>query len=600
VVRDRDGYAPIRDYAAIGDGRTIALVALDGSIDWLAWPNLDSPSIFGALLDAERGGRCSLAPTIPSTVTRRYVPDTNVLETTFATDRGIVRVTDALVFAGPQLGPLRELVRSIDSIEGDVPMGWIVEPRFGYGARRTWIRLDDGLPVASSGSDAVAIHSFGAGRPEIRGDQVVGSFDAAGGANALVVLAGTSQEPLVFPWRGDVLDRLHETERSWRDWTTARPYTGPFREAVLRSGLALRLLVFAPSGAIAGAGTTSLPEEVGGIRNWDYRFSWIRDSALTLEALIALGCPEEAEAYFWWLMQASRLADPDVQVLYRLDGGAHARERTLDLAGYRGSRPVRVGNAAVDQRQLDIYGDLLSCAWMFTEAVGELDPDIGRRLARVADVVCDRWQQPDSGIWEVRSAPRHYTQSKMMCWIALDRAIALADARRIPSTRAGRWARERDAIARFVEDRCWSEELRSYVRWADASDLDASVLHATILGYGEPRGPRIMGTLAAIDRELREGPFVKRYLGDDGLEGDEGAFLACSFWLADAWARAGHIDRAVELLEELAEMANDVGLYAEEVDPVDRSFLGNFPQALSHLALIGAASAIDEARRSGA
>jgi GH15 family glucan-1,4-alpha-glucosidase len=232
---------------------------------------------------------------------------------------------------------------------------------------------------------------------------------------------------------------------------------------------------------------------------------------------------------------------------------------------------------------------------MFTEAVGELDPDIGRRLARVADVVCDRWQQPDSGIWEVRSAPRHYTQSKMMCWIALDRAIALADARRIPSTRAGRWARERDAIARFVEDRCWSEELRSYVRWADASVLDASVLHATILGYGEPRGPRIMGTLAAIDRELREGPFVKRYLGDDGLEGDEGAFLACSFWLVEALALAGRGDEAARTMEALLQLANDVGLYAEEIEPTTLEFLGNFPQGLVHLALVSAAVAMAEA-----
>jgi GH15 family glucan-1,4-alpha-glucosidase len=244
---------------------------------------------------------------------------------------------------------------------------------------------------------------------------------------------------------------------------------------------------------------------------------------------------------------------------------------------------------------LTVYGDLLSCAWQFSEAVGRLDAEIARRLARVADVVCRRWRETDSGIWEVRSETRHFTQSKMMCWVALDRAIALATEGRIPSDRVGRWVRERDAIARFVEERCWSEELQSYVRSAGTDDLDASVLHATILGYGEPGGPRMKGTLAAIERELRDGPFVKRYVGDDGLPGEEGAFLACSFWLADAWARAGRVDQASALLEELVEMANDVGLYAEEVDPVDRSFLGNFPQGLPHLALIGAASAIAEA-----
>ncbi|HET9671716.1 MAG TPA: glycoside hydrolase family 15 protein [Actinomycetota bacterium] len=597
LARDPDGYLPIRGYAAIGDGRTVALVGLDGSIDWLALPNLDSPSVFGALLDASRGGRFSLEPAVPYEATRRYVPDTNVLETTFTTERGAVRLTDALLMDGPGLAPLRELVRMVEGIDGTVPMRWAVEPRFGYAAAHTSIELRGGVPIASAGSDALGIVSFGLGRAEVADRRITGRSEVRGGSTGMLVLSATGQEPLVVPSRDEALERLRLTREAWSSWAAARPDVGPFRDAVVRSGLALRLLVFSPSGAIAGAATTSLPEEIGGVRNWDYRFSWVRDAAATLEALIALDCPVEAEAYFWWLMSASQLSKPDLQVLYRLDGGGRARERTLDLAGYRGSRPVRAGNAAIDQLQLDIYGDLLHCSWLYAETVGELDRDLGARLAGIADLVCGIWRTPDSGIWEVRSEPRHFTHSKMMCWVALDRAIALAASLRVPSDRVERWTRERDAIGAFVEERCWSDRLHSYVRSAGSEELDASVLHASILGYGEPDGDRMLGTLAAIERHLRDGPLVTRYLSDDGLPGEEGAFLACSFWLADAWARAGRTDRAEQLMEQLIAMANDVGLYAEEVDPEDGAFLGNFPQALPHLALIGAAAAIEEARR---
>ena len=595
--RDRDGYMPIRGYAAIGDGRTVALVAGDGSIDWLALPNLDSPSVFGALLDASRGGRFSLEPALPYETTRRYLPDTNVLETTFTTDLGRVRVTDALLLNGPGLAPLRELVRVVDGIDGSVPMSWSVEPRFGYAAARTSIVVRSGVPVASSGPDAIGIVSFDLGRPDVADGRISGGAEVRAGSTGMLVLSAASQEPVVVPSRDEALDRLRRTRDAWSGWSAARPFAGPFRDAVVRSGLALRLLVFSPSGAIAGAATTSLPEQIGGVRNWDYRFSWVRDAAASLEALIALDCPVEAEAYFWWLMNASQLSRPNLRVLYRLDGGTQARERTLDLAGYRRSRPVRAGNAAIDQLQLDIYGDLLHCSWLYAEAVGELDRDLGNRLARIADLVCEIWRTPDSGIWEVRSEPRHYTQSKMMCWVALDRAIALATSTRVPSDRVDRWVRERDAIEAFVEERCWSDRLHSYVRSDGSEDLDASVLHASILGYGEPAGERMLGTMAAIDRHLRNGPLVMRYVVDDGLPGEEGAFLACSFWLADAWARAGRVDEAEQLMERLIAMANDVGLYAEEIDPADGSFLGNFPQALPHLALIGAATAIEEARR---
>ena len=597
MTRDERGYAPIRDYAAIGDGRTVALVALDGSIDWLPLPDLDSPSVFAAILDTDKGGRFALEPDVPYTATRRYLPETNLLETTFTTHDGKARVVDGLLFQGRGLAPLRELVRSVEGVEGSVPFRWSVEPRFGYASTPTVVRARDGFAVASAGADAVAIRTFDAGQPTIDPDRAHGRFETKAGSTSLIVLSAAQGEPLVFPDRAGTMARLDETRTGWERWVDSMTYDGPFRDAVLRSGLALKLLVFSPSAAIAGAGSTSLPEEIGGERNWDYRYSWVRDSAFTLGAFLTLGYPDEARAYFWWLMSASQITKPRLQVLYQLDGDPRANERTLDLEGYRGSRPVRAGNAAAEQTQLDIYGALLECAWLYANEGNPLDRDMATRLAGTADLVADIWSIPDSGIWEVRSAPRHFTQSKMMCWVALDRAISLAESSRIPADHVPRWTRQRDAIRVYVEERCWSDRLNSYVRSADSEDLDASLLLASLLRYAEPTDPRIAGTLEALDRELRDGAFVRRYSTEDGLHGGEGAFLACSFWFADALARAGRVDEAEELMEELVELANDVGLYAEEADPADGAFLGNVPQALPHLALIGAASSIREARR---
>lgn len=592
-----DGYAALRDYAVIGDGRTAALVARDGSVDWLPLPDLDSPAVFAAVLDSERGGRFALAPEVPFGVERRYVPETNVLETTFLTAQGTVRVSDALTLPGGGLEPLRELQRRVEGLSGKVPLRWRVEPRFGFGGAPVRLARREGVAVATTAGEAVGLCASDAGAVEIDADSISGRFDALEGSSAALALGAAHQEPLVFPVRDELEARFEHTCATWRHWARARVYDGPWRDAVIRSALALKLLVYAPSGAVAAAPTASLPEELGGERNFDYRFSWIRDSAFTIDAFLQLGCPAEADAYFWWLMHATQLTAPRLRVLYRLDGGDHTSEETLPLAGYRASRPVRVGNEAGDQLQLDTYGELLQTAWLYARAGNSIDRDIGRRLAAIADFVCDSWRRPDAGIWEVRSEPCHFTQSKMMCAVALERALALAEQDALPGRHAARWRTEAAAIRDFVESRCWSDEKRAYVRFAGGAELDASLLLAALHEYGSAKDERMRATIDAIVRELRAGPLVHRYLGEDGLPGSEGAFVACSFWLAEALARAGRVDEGAELFEELVGLANDVGLYAEELDPASGEFLGNMPQGLSHLALISAATSLAEASR---
>jgi GH15 family glucan-1,4-alpha-glucosidase len=594
-----DGFAPLRAYAAIGDGRTVALVALDGSIDWLPTPSTDSPTVFARLLDSGRGGCFELSPEGDAEVARRYVGGTAVLETIFSTRTGTVRVTDAMTIPAGGLPPFREVVRKVQCIAGTVAMRWSVRPRFGYATRRTRFGWRAGVPVADSGGDAIAVRSFDAGEPCVDGDEISGRFDIDEGEFAIVSVALAHQEPLVFSGRAEVEDRLAATIAAWKGWsggrTTGPSSSVPWSDAVERSALTLKLLFHAPSGAIVAAPTTSLPEVLGGARNWDYRYCWIRDSAFTLDALLHLGCSAEADAFFWWLMQASQRTHPRLQVLYGLDGGAEAKERVLELQGYRGSTPVRVGNGAVDQVQLDIYGDLLEAAWEYTRAGRSFDAEIAGRLAGAADRVAAIWREPDAGIWEVRSEPRHFTHSKMMCWVALDRALRMAEDGALPDRRAGAWRRAREEVEGFIWSECWSQPMGTLVRSPGSQDLDAALLLGAHFGFDEG-GNRLSRTVEAIRRGLGHGPFVYRYSGEDGLEGREGAFLPCSFWLVEALARSGRLDEASALMEELMALSNDLGLYSEEIDPQTGEFLGNFPQGLTHLALLQAAFALEEAK----
>jgi GH15 family glucan-1,4-alpha-glucosidase len=570
-----DGHLPLRDYAVVGDGRTSALIGRDGSVDWLCLPNVDSAPVFDRILDAD-GGCFELQPAEPFEAERRYRPGTNVLETTFRTASGAVRVTDAMTLHDTVvLSPLRELVRLVDGLEGRVPVRWRFAPRLDYGRRGVRLSVRAGSVVATSGKDALAL----AGR-----DAPEGTVTIDAGGRETFVLSHAHMEPLVLPPAAEAERRVEEASAFWEEWSDRLEYDGPWRDAVVRSALALKLLAFSPSGCIVAAPTTSLPERIGGDRNWDYRFGWLRDGVFTLRALLALGCVEEARAFFWWQMHATRTTEPELRPLYCADGGLRTDEEELQLPGYRGSRPVRVGNAAATQLQLDTYGFLLEGAYRYWRETGSLGAARPRELAALADFVAGAWREPDAGIWESRDPPRHYVLSKAMCWTALDRAARLAEEGALP--RRDEWRAEAGRIRDWVEREGWDDARGSYACVPGEADADASLLALALCAYSDARDPRFLGTVERIRVELARGPHLHRFTGADELEG---AFTTCSFWLVDALARAGRREEAAQLMDELVAAANDVGLYAEEIDPATGEHLGNLPQGLVHLALVNAA-----------
>ena len=585
-----EGYAPIRDYALIGDGRTCALVARDGSIDWLALPRLDSATVFARLLDAGRGGSFELAPEIEFRVEREYVGDSNVLQTTFVTAGGTVRVTDAITLDHGGLLPWFELVRRIEGISGSVPMRWRFSPRFGA-VEAPIDRIGDAIRATSERLSLV-LYPFEAGEPHQAGGEVTATFEIAKGSTCSLVLRATHDEPIPFARRDWAEGRVADTADDWKRWLDDAGVDGEWNAAARRSALALRLLTYVPTGAIVAAPTTSLPERIGGNRNYDYRYAWVRDTAYTLDALINLDLLVQVHGSFSWLLRAIENTEPDLHVFYDLEGEVVSGEEELDLEGYRGSRPVRSGNEASGQLQLGCYGDLLETAELYVSDGNALDEASAGRLAAILDHLTTIWMKEDSGIWELPEQ-RHYTVSKLGVWTAFDRALRLADRGQLPRERAKGWRACAEEVREFVEGECWSEPRGCYLMFPGSTKLDASVLRISRMGFLDVSGEKFQSTVDAIREELDAGEgLLYRYSGQQRIEG---AFVACSFWLVEALARAGRVDEARKTMREVLAHANDVGLFSEEIDPETGAFLGNFPQGLSHLALINAAAALRRA-----
>jgi GH15 family glucan-1,4-alpha-glucosidase len=590
-VNRKEGFAPIGSYAAIGDGRTVALVAADGSVDFMSLPSLHAPTTFGAMLDPERGGRYRLAPAGTFEAARRYIGRTNVLETTYRTADGVVRVTEALTLQDGGLLPWVEHARRVEGIEGTVRLEWRLEPRFDWGREPPRILRRGDLVVAEGAGLQLAVHCWDAGEVEPAEDALAGSFQLAAGERALLALVASHEQPLHKPSRDHVEARLDAACKVWERWLGFWAYDGPWEEEVARSALALKLLVYAPNGSIAAAPTTSLPEVIGGDKNYDYRYSWVRDSAFTLDALMRLGLPEQVQESFACLLRAVRQTAPDLRPFYDLDGCVPERSEELDqLRGYRKSRPVRYGNAARTQLQLGSWGDLLETADLYVSEGNVLDAETGEMLASCVDRVAILWEDEDCGMWEL-DEHRHYTTSKIGVWMALDRAIGLAELGHLPKEHVPQWYEQYERIHAWIEERCWSDRLGCYCGWAGEESLDAGLLRAVRMGY--PERERLGSTVDTIRERLAAAPGLL-YRTTEHV-GQEGAFVACSFWLVEALARLGRIDEACETMEQILPYANDLGLFSEEIDPQSGELLGNFPQGLSHLALINAAGAIQDA-----
>jgi GH15 family glucan-1,4-alpha-glucosidase len=583
-TRSDDGFAPITDYGVLGDGRTSALVAADGRLEWWPLPALDSPPVVGAILDPGAGGQLLLAPGESFDVQRRYLEGTNVLEATYKTASGRLKVTSALNVGAAGRLPWTELVFRVEGLSGRVPMRWELTPGTRFGQASPWVSMSDATPIVNLGDQSVAIVTDGMGAPTVAAHTVYGGFTTEVGLRSVLACTATDGEPVFIPSAASIDARLDRTVEAWRRWSAQLAPLGQWTPAVIRSALALKTLITEASGAVAAAVTTSLPERIGGDKNWDYRYAWVRDSSFTIDALISLGLHEEAHGAVSWILDAVRRNGPELRVFYTLAGDLPDGERDLAAPGYRHSTPVRAGNAAAHQIQLGTYGDLFDTIYRYAQEGHALDPGTGRMLSDLAERCCNEWRSPDSGIWEL-DALEHYTISKIGCWVALDRAVRLARAGQIPVERVDRWEAEASEIRAWIDRWCWSDRKKAYVFYAGTEHLDASVLLCGRTGFD--RGPRLATTIDALETELGPGPLYARYTR---AKGQEGAFVACTFWMVQALALTGHRARASRLMNDAVRLTNDVGLLSEQIDRRSGAFLGNMPQALSHLALINAAT----------
>ena len=579
----------IEDYGMIGDCETAALVSLEGSIDWLCWPTFSSGACFAALLGTRDNGYWKIAPVAKvKDVRRRYSEGTLIVETTFATARGEVRLIDFM----PPRGEHSHVVRIVKGVRGRVAMRMDLAIRFDYGRTTPWVTSTDHELRAVAGPNMVVLRTKAPMRGE--GMTTVSEFTVRAGETVTFTMTNASSLEKKVP-RMSAAGALVETRRFWKRWARRNRYKGPYVDAVMRSLLTLKAMTYRPSGGIVAAVTSSLPEEIGGERNWDYRYCWLRDTAFTLLVLMQAGYEDEAIAWRRWLLRAAAGAPDQVQTIYGLSGERQMVEWEADwLPGYEGSRPVRIGNGAVGQFQLDVFGEVSAALSRTPLAGDDIRVSASSLQAKLIDHLCDVWREPDEGIWEVRGGRKHFTHSKVMAWVALDRAI-----RHYEQYDGGgdveRWKRERDRIHREVCAKGFDKKLNSFVQSYGSKDLDASCLRIVLVGFLPPEDPRIRGTVEAIEKGLMKDGLVRRYntrTTDDGLSGGEGVFLACSFWMVTNLWLIGRREDAIALYERLLRLRNDVGLLSEEYDPVGKRMLGNFPQALSHIALVHAAFAV--------
>ncbi|MFF6955854.1 glycoside hydrolase family 15 protein [Streptomyces sp. NPDC008317] len=583
----------IEDYALIGDLQTAALVGRDGSIDWLCLPRFDSAACFAALLGDEGNGRWLLAPTGARTCSHRsYRGDTLVLDTFWETPTGTVKVTDFM----PQRDRAPDVIRIVEGVSGQVDMRAELTLRFDYGAVVPWMRRADGHRVAVAGPDSVWLRSDPPVRAYGKDMRTYSDFTVAEGDRVAFILTWhPSHEKR--PRRFDPYEALDHSLADWDEWSARCRYQGPWRSAVVRSLITLKALTYAPTGGIAAAATTSLPEEIGGVRNWDYRYCWLRDAALTLNALVEGGYLQEAGAWRDWLLRAVAGNPADLQIMYGIGGERRLTEYEVPwLRGYEGSAPVRIGNAAAGQLQLDVYGEVLDSLFLARAAGMRDEPHAWNLQRALMDFLESAWHQPDEGIWEVRGPRRHFVHSKVMAWVAADRAVRTVEALPRLKGDVALWRSMRAQVHAEVCEKGYDARRNTFTQSYGSEELDAATLLIPQVGFLPPTDRRVIGTVEAVRRELDLGGFVRRYtpdaVGVDGLPGSEGAFLACSFWLADALYAIGRQDEATELFERLLTLRNDVGLLAEEWDPVAGRLLGNFPQAFSHVGLVNTALAL--------
>ncbi len=603
LLRRDATHASIEDYGIVGDCRTAALISRAGSIDWLCLPDFSSPSVFAAILDRQRGGLFTIRPCGAFTATRRYVDETTpVLETIFQTPRGVVRLIDLMpvVDGAASLQPMREILRVVEGVSGELDLEVCIDPRPNYGRTKPRLQHRGKLGWCYGWSnELLAVRSefdFTAA-----GDVLHATARVRAGERVRVSLSYVKGDVGVLPLLGsDADERLARTLRWWQGWAGRCSYDGPYADAVLRSALTLKLLTFSLSGAVIAAPTTSLPEAIGGTRNWDYRYCWLRDAGLTMQAFIGLGFHEEARSFLGWLLHATRLTWPELQVVYDVYGRTRLREEELGhFAGYRGSSPVRIGNGAYSQLQLDVYGEVVFAADAYVEGGGALEPVECRMLAGFGKVVCAKWREPDHGIWEMRDGARQHTFSKLMCWVALDRLLRLDEKGVVPlGGMTAEFRRQRQAIEETIEQRGFNAEIGSYTGELEGSHVDASLLLMPCVGYRPADDARVVSTYERIWQRLGRNGLLDRYEhGYDQFDSREGAFGICGFWAAHQLACRGDISGAKRLFEQLCSFANDLGLFGEEVDVESGAALGNFPQAFTHVGLINAAIAIEQAVR---